>query len=440
MFANSFVLGLATLVAALTNSAVATSSSSSVDSCTLGDAKLYGINYDNRAGADWEPTSTRCKTQERINQDLAQLKTITDRLRLYSLIDCTQNETVVPQAIELGFTLDIGLWVPDMSTDTTTFASEKESLSLLLEAGTIDASNVEGIQVGSEAIYRGDVTVAQAITNLQEVREILDSYSVDIPLTIADISDTYMSYSDLLDAVDYASINEFPFWEMADIDTAMTNFHNKYDVVETAAAALNKSVVIGETGWPTGGVDADASTASPENAAQYLQEFYDEATSNGWAYFYFSSYDEPYKVTDENATVEGYFGIYNQSGTMKTEFSTLALAAGSDCSSSSSASSDSSIGGSLLGDTTSDYITAGSSSSSVSSGEVSAASASSSGSAASEIYSTTAAAETTSSSSAASEISTTTAAAETTSSTTSTTSATAYGSDSADDSDDHDAC
>ena len=134
------------------------------------DTKLSGLNYDLRQGADW--ANPKCKTTAQVQSDLKTLSTVTSNVRTYSLTDCPIRP-VIAAAKALKLTVWLGLWV---SSDDTVFTAELAELGKLIEEGLIDDSIV-GINVGSEAIYRGDVDA----TTVRDELFVLD----DAPLGIS---------------------------------------------------------------------------------------------------------------------------------------------------------------------------------------------------------------------------------------------------------------
>src|SRR5262249_10361409 len=62
-------------------------------------------------------------------------------------------------------------------------------------------------------------------------------------------------------------------------------------------------VVIGETGWPSGGAPNDAAVPSPENQRKFLEEFMTGACTDSIPFYYFEAFDEEWKW-DENADKE----------------------------------------------------------------------------------------------------------------------------------------
>ncbi|KAG6951669.1 hypothetical protein JG688_00013628 [Phytophthora aleatoria] len=283
-----------------------------------GNIKCTGINYNIRAGPDWATANEKCKPASQIATELATLKGVTDAIRLYSLTDCDQATAVVPAAIEAGLKIELGMWV---DSSTSSFEAEKAAFQTLLETGVVQSEHIVGIHVGSEAVYRGDVTVEVAISNLEEIRTLCkaNSGAASIPLTIADIGDTYSAYPKLIEAVDYVSANYFPFWEKVDIDGAADSFYKRFSALVETSSTYNKEVIVGETGWASDGTGAGASPATAANAAKYFYDFYTLAAEKNLMYYYFSAFDEPWKLPtlEANETVEAYFGLFTEEGVLK---------------------------------------------------------------------------------------------------------------------------
>lgn len=295
------------------------------------DQQLYGLNYDMRQGPDWDPS--KCKDSDTIAADLKVLATVTSNVRTYSLSDCDVS-LVLKAAKELSLTVWLGVWVSD---DSTVYDAEVAAFKELIDAGLID-DNVVGINVGSEAVYRKDITSTQAIQYIADFRELMAKYDVSVPVSITDIIDTFVAYPDMITAGDIVTINQFPFWETIEADVAVAQFNSRIKPLIELAGDME--VIISETGWPDAGSSENASVASTENAARYLNDFYWLATDKGWKYYYFAGFDTPYKKEQEadNNTVEAHFGIFDEDGNMKSEFADLTFTRLSDYSTSSSGS------------------------------------------------------------------------------------------------------
>lgn len=222
------------------------------------DQKLHGINYDLRQGPDWD--SDKCKSASTIATELALLAKLTTNVRTYSLADCDVSP-VLSNAKKLGMTVWLGVWV---SAEESVYTAEVAALKTLISGGYID-DNVIGFNVGSEAVYRKDITAVQAITYYTEFKKVLSANSITAQVSITDIVDILLEYPDIVSTVDVITANQFPFWEKIEASEAAAQFKTRFEPLVTLAKG--KSIIISETGWPTGGYSANASVASADNAA-----------------------------------------------------------------------------------------------------------------------------------------------------------------------------
>ncbi|OQR85184.1 glycoside hydrolase [Thraustotheca clavata] len=285
-----------------------------------------GINYNPRIGPNWGPDSTNCKSASQILADFQILAKITKGVRIYSITDCNQAQLVIPAAKSAGLKVWLGVWV---GPDSSTFAAEKAKLSSLIQSGVVDSS-ILGIHVGSEAVYRKDVTPEQAIAYYQDIKNLFTTAGIKTLVTIADIGDTWIANPSMVEAVDIVSANEFPFWENKDASEAASWFYMRMGPLIASAAKYKKQILISETGWATDGSAVNTGPATPAQAAKYFNDFQLLATQMNWNYFYFSSFDMAF---NSNASitnnVEEHFGLYYANGTMKPCYAELTVSGSS---------------------------------------------------------------------------------------------------------------
>jgi hypothetical protein len=238
--------------------------------------------------------------------------------------------------------------------------------------------NVVGFNVGSEAVYRKDITAEKSIEYLKDFKSVLSKNKITIPVSITDIVDILTQYPDMVAASDVVTANQFPFWEKIDASKAVAQFKKRFAPLVTLAGG--KEVVISETGWPSAGTNANASVASPEAAGRYLNDFYLLAKEQGWKYYYFAGFDTPYKAeqAQEPDTVEAYFGIFGTDGKMKTAYDSLVIKKIESSESSATDSATGSDGTSGASDTTTPGSVHAGASSSTGTGAVSKSTSSSS--------------------------------------------------------------
>ena len=99
-----------------------------------------------------------------------------------------------------------------------------------------------------------------------------------------------------------------------DIAQALRYLKHMHALVQKAASG--KKVIIAETGWPGQGQTVSAAIPSPANAMRYFIETQDWARLEGVELFYFSSFDEPWKVGAEGE-VGANWGLWDKDGQPK---------------------------------------------------------------------------------------------------------------------------
>ena len=273
-------------------------------------ARLYGVNYSLRNGPDWEPVETRCKSLTQVTAELQQIqRAVSDRIRVYSMTDCDTAAVVLDVTQQLGMQVWLGIWI---GPNGFNFDEERARLMELMALYDF-TQNVIGIHVSSEAIYREEITVDQAITFRNTIKADFDAKGwTSIPVTVADIIDTNIEFPSLI-TVDTAVVtfNQFPFWEnTVNISSAATYMSERVALVESQAGG--RQIIVTETGWADMGSHPDANVASPASMAKWIQDFICLANERNWGYFWFDSYDNDWRRIQENTpdSPEGHFGTY----------------------------------------------------------------------------------------------------------------------------------
>jgi glucan 1,3-beta-glucosidase len=287
--------------------------------------QLYGVNYGLRKGPDWAPWEARCKTYDQAYAELAQLQQsqITNNVRILSLVDCNDGAVVLQATQALNnMGIWLGLWV---GPNSSVFDAERTKLLELMQQ--FDFSNVLGIHVSSEAMYRGEITSQEAIRLRNIIKDDLVNSGkpnlANIPITIADIEESLSADIDLITVDDTTvTINMFPFWERCCIDingdtpsnvpinyaSAAEYFKERMEFVERMAGS--RQIIISETGWADAGTDEAANNANPASMAKWMRDFVCLANERNWNYFWFNAYDDSWRriQAEDEYTVEGHFG------------------------------------------------------------------------------------------------------------------------------------
>eukprot|EP00808_Paulinella_micropora_P032160 g47095.t1 len=199
---------------------------------------LWGVNYNS------VKSMYTCKSQEEIDADMAALATITSRVRIYSLEDCGQGRMVLRACQKFGLQLWLGIWVSGWDLDR--FFREKDILLQMISEGFLGAgSPVIGIGVGSELLYRFEITIEDIIEKIQMVQSLLRRNNIRIPVGTSDTTDMYIKHQELFDVVDVVCINIFPFWESISVNAAALYLTSR--MASVVPFAGNKTVLVTET-------------------------------------------------------------------------------------------------------------------------------------------------------------------------------------------------
>ncbi len=237
---------------------------------------------------------------EQVNRRIQILKPYTKWVRSFSCIE--GNEHVPRIAHENGMKTLVGAW---LGNDLELNEQEIEGLITLAKEGCVDIA-----AVGNEVMYRNDLTEDQLIEYIKRVKEAIPH----IPVGYVDAYYEFSHRPRITEICDVILTNCYPYWEGCPIEYA---FQHMKSMFESAKQAGNgKRVIITETGWPSEGGSLKGAFASPQNAMKYFIDAQNWSKENGIEMFYFSSFDEAWKVGPEGA-VGAYWGLWDKEEALK---------------------------------------------------------------------------------------------------------------------------
>lgn len=234
---------------------------------------------------------------QQMEADLAKLSTLTNCIRTYSSVGL---EALPEIARKHGLKLWLGAWV---SSDAMLTQKEIETV---IDLAKEHHENVEAIVVGNEALLRRDVSAAQLVGYIEQVKRALP----DMVVTYADVWEFWNKHPEIAPSVDRVTIHILPYWEdkPISVDKALLHVKNIYN--EMTQKISNKEIVIGETGWPSEGRMREGAYPSALNQAIFTRGFVKMAEENGWKYNFIEAFDQPWKRISEGA-VGGYWGLFD---------------------------------------------------------------------------------------------------------------------------------
>ena len=216
---------------------------------------------------------------------------------------CTDGNEQIPKiAKENGIKTLVGAWLGD---DQEKNEKEIEGVIKVAKAGYADI-----VAVGNEVLLRGDLTEDEIINFINRVKQEIPG----IPVGYVDAYYEFAVHPRVSDACDVILANCYPFWEGFPLEHSLAYLKNIYQVAMNAGKG--KKVIITETGWPNLGSPERAAVPSYENAIRYFINAYTWADEADVEIFYFSSFDELWKVGAEG-DVGAYWGLWDINGNLK---------------------------------------------------------------------------------------------------------------------------
>ncbi|KAF8945377.1 hypothetical protein BGZ47_002793 [Haplosporangium gracile] len=272
-------------------------------------------------GLDYNPAKTimpwcGAGIQDVIN-DINVISQLTNRVRLYGM-DCGQADLTF-QAINLlnlNMTMKVVLtvWVDN---NATTYQRQYDTLFRVLD--TYGTNMVQGISVGNEAIFRGDITLTDLGTRMATVKsEIKKRYNANIPIFTSEIGNNLNST--LADLSDELSGNLHPFFAGVAVETAAQWTFSQYNItIEDNPTPSKLKGTISEVGWPSApasAVNKPSAVPGVANLQTMVDTFICQANAAKMPYYWFEYKDEPWK-NDPTVPVEPNWGLFDKSGNLK---------------------------------------------------------------------------------------------------------------------------
>ncbi len=190
-----------------------------------------------------------------IDEDLAQLKAITNCVRTYS-VDHGLDQ--IPEiARRHGLKVMQGLWLsslPDLS---------RKQIDGAVALAKAYPDVIQAVIVGNEVLLRGEMSAPQLARTIREVKA-----QVPMPVTYADVWEFWLRYREVAGAVDFITVHILPYWE--DFPIPAHEAANHVDAIrkQVVAAFPDKEVFLGEFGWPSAGRMREGALPSPANQAR----------------------------------------------------------------------------------------------------------------------------------------------------------------------------
>ncbi len=235
-----------------------------------------------------------------IDERMAVIAPFTTWVRSFS---CTSGNEFIPlSARSKGLKTVVGAWISDNRAQ-----NELEIQGLIEQArkGMVDIA-----VVGNEVLLREELSLEELLEYIRRIKEALP----EIQIGYVDAYYQFVENPKLVEACDVILANCYPFWEGCSVDNSTAYLNEMHKMV--VKAAQGKPVIIAETGWPNEGTENQNAVPSKVNAMKYFVNVANWAKDKGVNTFYFSSFDESWKIHQEG-DVGARWGIWDKNENLK---------------------------------------------------------------------------------------------------------------------------
>jgi len=221
-------------------------------------------------------------------------------IRTFSCIE--GNENIGRIAHEMGLKTMVGI---GLGEDREKNEEEMRNGIRVAQEGHADI-----LAVGNEILLREDMPEDELLAYLQRARE----EAPGVPVSYVDAYFLFEKHPRVAEACDVLLINCYPFWERCPLEYSL--YYMQEMVRRIQAIANGKRIVISETGWPSSGSPYGGAIPGDEAALTYFLNALAWTQEAGIELFWFSSFDESWKIDDEG-DVGAYWGLWDNDGNLK---------------------------------------------------------------------------------------------------------------------------
>lgn len=239
-------------------------------------------------------------SEAQVRRRLEVIKPYSQWVRSFSTTE--GNELIPKIAKEMGMKVLAGAW---LGNDPDINQREVDGLIKLCNDGLVDVA-----AVGNEVMYRKDLTEEELLGFINHAK----SQIKDVPVGYVDAYYEFAARPAITEACDVILANCYPFWEGCAQEYSLLYMKDMYR--RAKEAGNGKRVIITETGWPDQGSNLYGAVPSEENAMKYFINTQKWSNEEEIEIFYFSSFDESWKVGDEG-DVGAYWGIWDKNEQLK---------------------------------------------------------------------------------------------------------------------------
>lgn len=239
-------------------------------------------------------------SEAQIRERMKIIQPYVEWVRSFSCVD--GNELIPKIAHEFGLKTLVGAWLGD------DLEKNEEEINGVIEVAK--AGYADMVAVGNEVLLRGDLSEDDVLEYIKRVKAGVP----DVPVGYVDAYYVFADHPKICTVSDVIMVNCYPFWEGYPYEHSLSYMKNMYQIAKNASRG--KKVIISETGWPNLGTPDREAVPSYKNAMKYFINTYNWAEGDDIDIFYFSSFDETWKI-DAEGDVGAYWGLWDKEGNLK---------------------------------------------------------------------------------------------------------------------------
>jgi exo-beta-1,3-glucanase (GH17 family) len=262
------------------------------------DNGIHGISFSPYVEGQGPGTQIEA---DQIRERLAFVQPYVRWIRTFSCSEGNEQIPAIAKANDLKTM--VGVWLDDNK--------EQNEIELANAIEVARAGHADILGVGNEVLLRGDLTEDELIDYVQRARA---GVAGSVPVGYVDAYFEFEAHPRITAACDVILANCYPFWEGCPAEHALLYMKEMYRRAQRAGGG--KPVIVSETGWPNIGTPTDGAIPSFENAIKYFIDTYQWAEEDDVEIFWFSSFDEAWKV-DAEGDVGAYWGLWDKHGNLK---------------------------------------------------------------------------------------------------------------------------
>jgi len=238
-----------------------------------------------------------------IDRDLAVLVGNVAGIRTYTSLEGMQ---VVPKlAGRHGLKVIAGAWLSNR------LPVNEQEIAALIDAANQYPATVTKVIVGNEVLLRGELKPAELAAYIRRVRQ-----AVKQPVSYADVWEYWMQNPELAKDVDFITAHILPYWENDPVGVDHVGEHIEAVYRLLQERFPGKTILVGETGWPTAGRSRAAAVPGRVNKALFMHKFLELASAKGFDYNVIEAFDQPWKSALEG-TVGANWGLFDSERHLK---------------------------------------------------------------------------------------------------------------------------